>query len=74
MWSKLGWATSHDRAGYAVSTVSAEHTAMMGQRPMRSDSAPMTGSQMKFDRPMHKVTSRLSSVLSLSTFLPKVGV
>ena len=59
---------------FAIAAVSPAHTAMMGQRPMRSGSAPMTGSQMKFDRPTQSVTSRLSRVLSLSTLLPNVGV
>ena len=55
-------------------TVSAENTSSKGRRPTRSDNAPITGSQMKLDRPTQNVTSRLAVSLSLSTLLPKVGV
>jgi hypothetical protein len=54
-----------------VSTLKATR---IGRRPIRSDHAPMTGSQKKLDSPTQKVTSRLSRVVSLSTLLPKVGV
>ena len=45
-----------------------------GLRPTLSDSAPMTGSQKKFDRPMHTVTSSASKSDRCSSDLPKVGV
>ena len=46
----------------------------MGRRPIRSDRAPMTGSQKKLEMPTQKVTARLSTAESFSTRMPKVGV
>ena len=48
--------------------------AKIGFRPMRSDSAPMTGSQNRFESAIANVTIRESVIESLSTLLPKVGV
>ncbi|MNL47100.1 hypothetical protein D3C87_1698670 [compost metagenome] len=44
-----------------------------GRRPIRSESAPPIGSQIKFETPTSKVTSSASDVLRCSTVLPKVG-
>ncbi|MNY82980.1 hypothetical protein D3C86_2254110 [compost metagenome] len=45
-----------------------------GLRPILSDTEPITGSQKKFDRPMHTVTSNVSRSDRCSSALPKVGV
>ena len=52
----------------------AENTISTGLRPIRSDRAPTTGSQMKLDRPTQNVTIRLSADDRCSTVRPKVGV
>ena len=46
----------------------------MGFRPIRSDSAPDTGSQNRFESAIAKVTISESVIESFSTLLPKVGV
>ncbi len=54
--------------------MSAENAISRGLRPIRSDSAPITGSQNRFETATQKVTSRLSVSVSFRTLLPKVGV
>src|SRR3546814_8390637 len=56
-WLKLGFATSQDSAGYAVRIARIVAPSSKGLRPILSENAPITGSQKKFDRPMHTVTS-----------------
>src|SRR5260363_57619 len=45
-----------------------------GRRPTRSDRAPITGSQNRFEAPTHRVTISESREESCKTCLPKVGV
>ncbi|MNI94909.1 hypothetical protein D3C73_1530890 [compost metagenome] len=44
-----------------------------GRRPIRSDNAPPTGNQKKFETPTNSVTNSASEVLRCNTVLPKVG-
>src|SRR5260370_38961499 len=48
---KLGCATSQDNAGYAVTMARAVNVSRMGWRPSRSETAPITGNQNKFETP-----------------------
>src|SRR6516165_7471864 len=66
--------TSHAKAGYADTIISNVNKISSGLRPIRSDAAPITGSQNRLDMPTHIVTIRLSMLLSLSTSRPNVGV
>src|SRR5467141_2189021 len=53
---KLGCATSQDNAGYAVTMARAVNVSRMGWRPSRSETAPITGNQNKFETPTQNVT------------------
>ena len=46
----------------------------IGRRPIRSDSAPIIGSQNRFEIATQNVTTSESVIESFSTLLPKVGV
>ena len=57
-----------------MASMSSVQAMSSGRRPTRSDSAPITGSQKRFDAPTQSVTIRLSPLPRWSTALPKVGV
>src|SRR5215475_3069792 len=53
---KDGALTNQKRAGYAVSSVASVAPKSNGRLPIRSDNAPMTGSQTRFDTPTQRIT------------------
>src|SRR5262249_25040278 len=71
---KDGAATSHDIAGYAETSANRPHATRIGRRPMRSDSAPESGSHKRFVRPTQRVTMKLSFGDIFRTCWPNVGV
>ena len=74
IFGNVGLAANQESAGYAVRNAKVEKAMRIGRRPIRSDYAPIMGSQMKFDIPTQIVTIRLSAAVSLRTVFPKVGV
>src|SRR5437667_154600 len=65
--SKTFWAV-------AMSVARVLHANSKGRRPIRSESAPITGSQNRLDAPTHSVTIRLSMLAKRRTEFPNVGV
>ena len=58
---------------YAVISASPVQVSSTGRLPMRSDTAPMTGSSTRFDAPTHSVTVSALAAARCRTELPKVG-
>src|SRR5215472_1178150 len=61
--------TNHAKAGYADTIISNVNKISSGFRPIRSDAAPITGSQNRLDMP----TRSLASLLKFFGFLERIA-